>query len=1108
MKCKNITYAILFLFLGINLFSQPFNNEWIVYGQKYYKIKIAKNGLYKIDSTTLANSGIPLSGINPKNIQLFQKGKEVYPYIFGEADGVLNTNDYILFYAEKNSGKDDSLYYDNVPYITNPYYSVINDTAAVFLTWNASTNNRRLSLNTDTTYSQSNPSPYYYKEILTTNAGGYSEGPTNSLNLTDPRYKLGEGFINGQIPETQFNNLTFSTSSVYAGGPQAFFTICISGANDIASVALDHFIQMYYTDNTGNPVILKTDSVNAYDTHKFTFSINPGLFGVNTSVGCTSLVNTATSISNYTNINYMRAFIPHQFNLLSSGEEKIYLPDDGSQPKSKLVISNFSGNKPFLVNLSDSTLHTVKKNGSNFLALVPNSGKTKFCFLTDSLNITAVVNITAVNGNGTFVNYQPQIADSNYIIISNPILAPEAQNYKTFRSSAAGGSHSVILAYVNDLYDQFAFGVEISPMALRNFCAMVIAAPNKNPSNLLLLGKGIHSMDCITGTSLSSTSVCKDKNFVPSFGNPSSDILITKGLPGSTYLEPAIPTGRLAAQTNQDVVSYLNKVILYEQEMLAGDSLWKKRALHFIGGQNANEQQVLSSYVNDYKHTFEDTAMGGKVFSFYKTSSAPTSVTTNDSVKKLIEDGVLLMTFFGHGSQTGFDQNIDDPQNYNNSPKFPLIIGNSCYTGDIHSGDQQSNSEVFILAPNNKGSIGFLATVSEGVANDLYYYTRQFYKQFSALSYGQSYGACIKKGINNLMYAQSQGNYPGDTLLQWTSLEMTFHGDPAIAPYTNPKPDYALNNSDVIFNTTKWVDSLGIKIVMTNLAKAIKDSFIVFIQRNFPNGDTLKIFKRVKAPYYKDTLQFFIAKDYYRAVGLNCFYVKLDYLNLISEVSETNNTTTGNVCLFIPGADIEPVWPYKYAIVPNISKVTLKASTADPFAPLTIYRFQVDTNNKFLTPLINTTINASGGVVSLPITLYNTDSMVYFWRVSKDTVTNPNWKESSFQVITGKYGWGQAHFEQFKNDAYQYVVYVDSTPRMFKFVKDVKTIEVTDVVIGPWHNWGNFTDVAFYYNNALQRWWTCEANGWTIAVFDSISGNLKYTDTLGGAAPNPSTWTG
>src|ERR1700751_3784171 len=104
MRLKNGTYLILFMFLGLHISSQVYNygNKWIDYSQKYYKIKIPNDGLYRLDSASLANAGIPINNINPQNLQFFQKGHEIYPYIFGEADGVLNTNDYILFYAEKN----------------------------------------------------------------------------------------------------------------------------------------------------------------------------------------------------------------------------------------------------------------------------------------------------------------------------------------------------------------------------------------------------------------------------------------------------------------------------------------------------------------------------------------------------------------------------------------------------------------------------------------------------------------------------------------------------------------------------------------------------------------------------------------------------------------------------------------------------------------------------------------------------------------------------------------------------------------------------------------------------------------------------------------------
>lgn len=1093
LKAK-YTYFLLFVLGGlIRAFPQTYGNEWIVYSQDYYKIKIAREGMYRIDSATLAGAGVPLSTIDARNIQLFHKGKELHCYLRGESDGVFNAGDYLMFYADKNTGKDDSLLYYGVPYLSNPYFSLVNDTAAVFLSWNNSTSNKRWTLNTDTTYSQSAASPYYFKEVISPFVTGYNAGPLNQLNMSDPRYRLGEGRYYNFIPDNATSTLLINTSALYTGGPPASLTTCFSGSNDISGVYRDHIIRFTYEDNAGTNILLATDSVTGYDTRRHTYTVSPAVFGNTTVLACTSDVNPQTTIPNYTTVNYFRALFPHQFNLLNSQEEKLWLPDDGTQAKSKLVISNFGGSRPFFVNLSDSTLHTVSAGGGGFVTLVPNSGKTKLCYLADSTRLIPVTRLAPVNGTGKFVDYSGELADSNYLLLYHPKLntGGEVTNYKNFRASVGGGGYPVIMASVLDIYDQFGHGVEISPLAIRNFCKWVKAASYKDPAALFLMGKSVHPPDCIDG---SNAPLYRSLNLVPTWGNPPSDNLITQGLSGSTYLEPAIPTGRLSAQTPADVSNYLNKAVLFSQQ--TAPELWKKRALHFIGGNTYFEQQALSYYMKQMEQSYEDTLMGGHVFSFYKTTTAPTSVTTNDSVRQLIESGVSMMTFFGHGSQTGFDQNIDNPQNYNNSPRFPIIIANSCYTGDIHSGDQLSHSEVYTLAPNNKGSIAYIANVTEGLASDLYLYSHELYKHIAAKTYGQSYGACIRKSVYQLMYDKAMGSYPGDSILEWSCLAMTLHGDPAIGHYSKPKPDYTLDNSDVIFNTATYPDSIGVSIVMTNLAKAINDSFTVMLQRNFPNGDTVTFFRRAPAPRYKDTLTFYIAKEYSRAAGINCFSVDLDHFKEIDEVNELNNITNGNVCLFIPGSAIEPVWPYKYAIVPNISNVVLKASTADPFAQLTTYRFQVDTNDKFLTPLVNTTVNAAGGVVSLPVTLYNQDSLVYFWRVSKDDNDTLNWKESSFQVITGKYGWAQAHFHQFKNDAYQYVVYSDTTPRQFEFVNDVKSIKANTVFLT-----GNITDANLAYNNAVVRWFSCAPNGWTIAVFDSLTGNFRYSDTLGPKPP-------
>ncbi|HEX7413645.1 MAG TPA: C25 family cysteine peptidase [Bacteroidia bacterium] len=1040
----------------------------------------------------LAHANVPV--LNPKYLRFFQKGVELYPYIFGEADGVLNATDYVLFYAEKNKGRDDSLLYASVPYLTNPYYSVVNDTGAVFFTYDSSTVAKRLVLSTDTNYALYNPSPYYLKDIHTSHYD-YSFGPYNIVNQNDPRWVLGEGYFISQIFEPGSPNgspnysFGFTTSSAYTTATTIlpYVTVCFSGANDVALVNPDHIVQV---EIQGSTTPLGTYLVSGYNSGKYTFNFNPGyMSGASTSINVSSLPNPLmpSGVDNLLNINYIDVVYPQQFNMQGQKQEKIYLPNDG-QVKSKLIISNFNNrlSQPVLLDFANQQISFMPATPTptTFTVLVPNTGNTKFCLLSSLAAADTVLNIKPVNGNGTFVTY-PTL-DSAFVIVSHPklISGVGVSQYKAFRNSPAGGNYNVIVASIEDLYDQFAYGVERNPIAIKNFCAWLIATNNKPPSNLFLIGKGVHAWECdsVQGGYVP-YSVASAMCLVPSFGNPSSDNLLTQGLPGSAfYPEPAIPTGRIAAQTDADVRSYLSKVELYAQQ--PADSLWRKRAIHFIGGDSPGDQQNFNSYMRGCKQTYSDTLIGGDVFSFYKTTTTPISTNTNDSVTQLINQGISLMTFFGHGSPTGFDQNIDAPSAYTNSPKFPFIIANSCFTGDIFSSTITTNSEDWILAPNNKGSIGYIATTAEGVANDLATYTQELYNQFCYKNYGMPYGYCIKKDINYLM---SRPFYASDTLLQETCLEMTLQGDPALRPNTIQKPDYTLINSDVIFNMQKYPDSIGIKIVMTNLGKAIHTTYIVKVVRHFPNGVDSTYYRTAKAPLYKDTLSFFVSKNYTQAVGLNCFDVNLNFLNTVSEITYTNNVTNPCVPLFIQGSDINPVWPYKYAIIPNIHNVTLEASTTNPLAPSTRYVFQFDTSASFSSPiLLNQTVTAPGGVVSLPVVLtLNQDSVVYFWRVAKDSTVINNWKQSSFQVINGKYGWEQAHFRQFNNDTYQYVQY-DSAAWRFNFANNVRTIQVFDGVTGAYPT---FYQIQFYLDNAQQHLWSCGVGGWNIAIFDTISGN-------------------
>ena len=74
---KKIVYIIFFFPLFV---SGQTTNEWINYDQNYFKFPISDNGIYRIDFQVLVNAGINVTELDPANIQIFAKGKEIPIY--------------------------------------------------------------------------------------------------------------------------------------------------------------------------------------------------------------------------------------------------------------------------------------------------------------------------------------------------------------------------------------------------------------------------------------------------------------------------------------------------------------------------------------------------------------------------------------------------------------------------------------------------------------------------------------------------------------------------------------------------------------------------------------------------------------------------------------------------------------------------------------------------------------------------------------------------------------------------------------------------------------------------------------------------------------------
>ncbi|WP_343637683.1 C25 family cysteine peptidase [Fluviicola sp.] len=1059
----NKLYLILLtIFPVVFAWSQPYGNEWIDYSQKFYGFKIFQTGLYKIDYATLSSNGVPVSGITPSSFQVFGKDKEVPLYMVDNGDNSFDPGDYFLFYAYRNDGWLDSVMYPNPAQMGNPGFSLINDTITYFFSWKNAGNGLRFTLQSDQNYSNYTPSSFVRAEYRSNYSNSYSEGFTYD-DASGSIYSRGEGYGLPELVSAGSNasyDVGISTPNVYTGpGAIPVKVECRVSSDSEAETSHpqdpNHHTKLSF--GTSNLPIIDTTYRNHTQiktVSQFPASaLSNGITYIHHEIIADLNVAVDRQIFTYTMLSYPR--LPNANNLVSDR----FFVQNGAV-KSRIDLINYSVPTPLVLSFGSIPRYEIPTIGSGLIQfIVPNntwSNETEV-LVVDISSATPVGTMTPVNGTGTFTDFGSMNIDSALIFVYPPALSSGKDSYANYRSSISGGSHNVLAANIEELYLQFGGGIIKHPVSIRRFVHFIYNNSTQKPEGLLLIGKGMN----VGETRLSPTGFANC--LVPPMGYPASDVATTAGLLSTNTWEPLVPTGRLSMTSNTEVENYLSKIQQYEDAQnnvglnYSQTKKWQKQLLHFVGGSDALQQTTFQSYMNGMKQIVEDTLFAGNVTNYFKTSSNPLDPNVVTDVTQKIEDGVSIMNFFGHAaaSNNGFEINIDEPGNWNNFGKYPVVIGNSCYNGNIFK-DVNSTSENFINIP-NEGAIAFLSTISVGYDSPLAIYSTELYKQFSYKNYGKTFGYQIKETIKQIYNEYSPILQDGIIFYETACTQMTLHGDPMIKVNYSTDPEIDIQVADLNLspsNVNLSVDSIELTFTIRNIGKSIKGPVYVEIRRDFP-GTTIDSMKTLFLPKlnYDTVIKRKFPLQPTISAGVNTFTVSVDIPNVYSEQFEeiSNNQASANFFLNIDG--MLPIWPYNYAVIP-FDTITVKASTINPIAGMRTYRFELDTTDTYDSPQLRRfSVTGLGGVKSVqpnqwlsafgaPFPLVCTDSTVYFWRVAVDS-TVPSWTEYSFQYIPGKRGWGQDHFFQFKNNSFSSINY-DRTSRKRLFnLNDIHTIGIT-----------------------------------------------------------------
>lgn len=1040
---------ILSFFCCLSVKAQQFNNEWIDYSRTYYKFKVGASGLYRIPQSVIAASN--LGNVDVTHFQLWRNGQEI-PIYTSNQSGILNVNGYIEFWGEANDGKPDSELYRNADDHINSSKSLFTDTAAYFLTINPTGNNKRLAPTANNIPTGVDPEPYFMHTVgiypnETIHLGPYS-GEVSAATYSSA-FEAGEGWTSNEINETsKTRNFTLS----------ALFPFTGSGAPPMQ-------INMNVVGNSPNnrTVKMRLNTTEVFSTalSGFNYGKLTANIGVSNLTGATeniAVINEASTANNRIKVAFIELSYPRRFNFGGTSNFKFKMPSSNSSKYLEISGFNYSGT-PVLYDLTNGRRYEVNTSTPSLLKvyIAPNATPSELVLVN-----TATTNIKTISSleTRTFVNYLDATNQGDYLIITHKAILNAAngtqpvEEYRAYRSTAVGGGYNAKVFLIDDLTDQFAYGIKYNPLAVKNFIRFARNKFATPPKSVFIAAKGVK----YTSARYNESSPITEKlNLVPTFGEPSSDILLAAE--GNSSI-PLTPIGRVPVVNGNELAIYLEKLKQYEQQLTpasdVASSQWKKRVIHMVG---ANEQSLISQllgYLNNDKKVIQDTLFGATVSDFVKSPIPGAEQTATERLRMLLNGGINLLTYFGHAAATTLVFNIEDPLEYSNQGKYPVFHMLGCNVGDIFIFDENrlttinTISEKFQFAK-ERGSIAMLAGTTLGRVGPLQLYNREFYRALSQSGYGLTLGELMKKTIAN-SFAVTGGELDFFTRVQ--NEVFTLNGDPAIRLYQFDKPDYAIE--DAMVNVTPGIvsvtdPSFTIKARIANLGKAINDKVIVEVKRTFPDM-TVKVIRRdtIAGIRYMDSLTYKIEIDPLVDKGANKFTITVDPENNIEELFENNNVCVKDI--FIYEDDIKPIYPYDNAIV-NRQSIVLAASTGNPLATSRNYIMELDTTKQFNSPLkISQTKTSSGGVVEFNPNINYKDSVVYYWRVSA-VPNSPSdqqvWNSASFTYMTTEIdGFSQSHYYQFENGVYQNMSVSPSNLFSYDSLRSEILIRTTSVTPG------------------------------------------------------------
>lgn len=759
--------------------SQLSNSDSVLADGDWYQFSLTKSGAYVLTKEFISKLGIDVNKVNPNNLQVYGNGGRMVPlknslsypndlqevaiHFVGNDDAVFSDNEYLLFYGEGvDVWNEESETHVNL-YDTKSYYyiKVGNSSSKRMSAIDEPTESANIQYNTYTNY--------MYHELDLVNPVRLGRKWFGEDFSTDSKRKFVFDIANFDSSEScniKVEALASSsalTSLTLKANNNALGTVNFSSVSATSSVqAVEGVLSRSYTPSTSR-LELELD----YD--------NKGVPSSEAYLDFIS-VETQSKLQGY----------GKQFGFYNS----LAAQDVGV---GEYVLSNaIAVNEVWDV----TDIYNVKRKGNNGLGIVKikqNLGTINKYHVVDNSDLY----IPSVEANSKVPNQNIKgtvFSDTNqidYLIIAPNAFQIQANRLAEFHRNSTGLSVKVLT--LNEIYREFSSGKQ-DIGAIRNVIKYIYnqSDPSKRLKYVCLFG----------GASFDYKNRIPDNtNIVPIFHAKGYSLVSTfmtddfYGLMDDNEGEMRIPSGidiavgRMLFKNGVEADIVVNKVIHYASGSSFGK--WRNDVLLVSDDVDIAWEEVIQKGLDDLGTEIEQKKSFFNVKKIHSDSYVQETSSGGERYPEVrkeivnqIENGVLVMDYFGHGGEEGLAHERilekTDIEQFKNIDKLPLFITATCEFSRFDNPYRLTAGEMTYLNPKG-GAISLIST------------TRQI---------GVTSGLNFNKTLMNKLFAYDSGAYP--TMAEALRLAknevssfgvtiVSYIGDPALS-LAIPKPEVRLTH--------------------------------------------------------------------------------------------------------------------------------------------------------------------------------------------------------------------------------------------------------------------------------------------------------------------------